>query len=92
MYPTRTARFGQALIGAGTIRLKAREFSADTRPVDPECGCSTCARYTRAFLHVAFKEGNALAAQLLTIHNIAYMMHLMRSMREVSEDQSIVCP
>jgi queuine tRNA-ribosyltransferase catalytic subunit len=46
------------------------------------CPCSTCKHYTRAFLHTAFKDNNALAAQLLTKHNIAHMMRLMRSMRE----------
>ena len=83
MYPTRTARFGQALVPTGTIRLKAKEFAAQTGPVEEGCPCSCCAYYSRAFLHVAFKEGNALAAQLLTKHNISYMMRLMRTMRQV---------
>ena len=48
---------------------------------DESCPCSTCKHYTRAFLHTAFKDNNALAAQLLTKHNIAYMMSLMRTMR-----------
>ena len=47
-----------------------------------KCECSTCLNYTRAVLHAMFKDNNALAAQLLTVHNIAYQMQLMRSMRE----------
>lgn len=82
MYPTRTARFGVALITTGSIRLKAREFSADLGAVDPQCACSTCQHYSRAALHTMFKENNALASQLLTKHNVSYMMRLMRSMRQ----------
>jgi queuine tRNA-ribosyltransferase len=82
VYPTRTARFGVALVPSGTMRLKAREFATQLAPVDDECECSTCKQYTRAFLHIAFKENVALAAQALTIHNIAYMMRLMRTMRD----------
>jgi queuine tRNA-ribosyltransferase len=88
VYPTRTARFGVALVNlaevpGGTMRLKAKEYSADMRPVDPKCGCSTCANYSRAFLHTAFKDNAPLASQLLTTHNVAFMMRLMRTMREV---------
>lgn len=82
VYPTRTARFGVALVPSGTLRLKAKDFKADFSPVDSQCSCSCCSHYSRAFLHTAFKDNNALAAQLLTTHNVAYMMRLMRSMRE----------
>ena len=78
VYPTRTARFGVALVPEGALRLKSQEFGAELAPVDAECACSCCRGYTRAGLHVLFKEGNALAAQLLTTHNVAYMMRLMR--------------
>jgi queuine tRNA-ribosyltransferase catalytic subunit len=71
-----------ALVPTGTIRLKAKEFSKNTDPVEVGCPCSTCKHYTKTFLHTAFKDNNALAAQLLTKHNISYMMRLMRTMRE----------
>lgn len=64
------------------MRLKSKEFSKDLRPVDPECHCHTCQNYTRALLHMMFKENNALASQLLTKHNVSYMMRLMRTMRQ----------
>ena len=84
VYPTRTARFGVALVPSGTIRLKAKEFSQSVERIDEECSCSTCRHYTKAYLHVLFKENNPLAPQLLSIHNISYMMRLMRQMRAVS--------
>lgn len=82
VYPTRTARFGVALVASGTMRLKAKEFSEQVEPVEKCCPCSTCKHYTRAVLHVMFKETNPLASQLLTVHNISYMMRLMRTMRQ----------
>lgn len=80
VYPTRTARFGVALVPSGTVRLKAQEHGASLDKVDALCGCSCCTYYTRAALHAMFKDNNPLAAQLLTTHNIAYMMRLMREM------------
>lgn len=82
VYPTRTARFGVALVPAGTLRLKAKEYGSDVSPVDAACPCSCCANYSKAILHTMFKENNACASQLLTTHNVAYMMRLMRSMRD----------
>jgi queuine tRNA-ribosyltransferase catalytic subunit len=83
VFPTRTARFGVALVPSGSLRLKAKEHAHSFEPVDKACGCLACREYTRAYLHALFKENCPLAAQLLTMHNIAYMMRLMRSMREV---------
>jgi len=100
VYPTRTARFGVAFLDTGTIRLKAKEFNGHskththTQPVDPLCVCSCCKHYSRAAIHVMLKENNSLAAQLLTVHNIAYMMRLMRTMRTAiinGEFQPFVC-
>ena len=89
VYPTRTARFGVALTKEGALRLKTAPFSMDAKPVgglsvsgSGYCACSTCRNYTRSALHAMFKDNNALAAQLLTTHNIAYLMQLMREMRE----------
>ena len=83
VYPTRTARFGVALVSEGTIRVKSNEYKeACGVPIDKECSCSCCACYSRAALHTMFKANNPLGAQLLTTHNIAYMMRLMRTMRE----------
>ena len=88
VYPTRTARFGVALVNdpsvpGGTMRLKNKIYNRDMSPVDSQCECSTCKLYTRAYLHTAFRESSALASQLLTIHNVAFMMRLMRTMRQV---------
>jgi queuine tRNA-ribosyltransferase catalytic subunit len=86
-YPTRTARFGTALVPEGTMKLRHGSFKLDARPVDADCGCSTCRDYTRSALHHLFHQGTTLAGQLLTIHNIAYMMRLVRGMRKAVQEQ-----
>lgn len=85
MYPTRTARFGVALVGGdapGTMRLKANEYGNDERVIMEGCECQACkGGYSRARLHGLLKNANPLAASLMTSHNIAYMMTLVRGMR-----------
>ena len=92
VYPTRTARFGVALVpgeAPGTLRLKSNEFSNDERIIMEGCACAACkGGYTRARLHTLLKRNNPLAAELMTSHNIAYMMYLVRGMRKaVMEDR-----
>ena len=70
------------------MKLRHNSFKRDARPVDADCGCSTCRDYSRAALHHLFHEGTTLAGQLLTIHNIAYMMRLVRGMRRAIQDQN----
>jgi queuine tRNA-ribosyltransferase catalytic subunit len=80
VYPTRTARFGVALVPEGQMRLSHSQYKSDYRPIQSDCPCSTCSSYSRAYLSsLAGKEPSA--AKLLTIHNIAYMLKLSRDMR-----------
>jgi queuine tRNA-ribosyltransferase len=83
VYPTRTGRFGTALVHAGLLKLRAAAYAADARPIDATCACHVCASYTRAHLHAMLRarEPAANVAQLVTHHNIAYMMRLVREMR-----------
>ncbi|PRP76279.1 hypothetical protein PROFUN_07801 [Planoprotostelium fungivorum] len=81
VYPSRTARFGVALVKTGTLILKHREFSKDFRPLDDECQCMACRNYTRAYLHSLVVQKEQLAGQLLTAHNLTYQMDLMRGIR-----------
>jgi queuine tRNA-ribosyltransferase catalytic subunit len=90
VYPTRTARFGVALVpgkSPGTLKLKNHECAKDDRVIQEGCQCQACkGGYSRARLHTLFKNGNTMAAQLLTQHNIAYIMSLVRSMRQTIID------
>lgn len=81
VYPTRTARFGTALTRQGNLSLKQSQFRADFRPIENDCDCLTCRRYSRAFLHsIATKE--TVASHLLTHHNISFQLRLMKDMRD----------
>ena len=86
VYPTRTARFGTALVDGpapGTMRLRQSEYSQDSDVIQTDCGCQACRLgVSRKRLHYLLKAGNPLATQLITQHNIAYMMSLVRQMRE----------
>lgn len=95
VYPTRTARFGVALVDGrapGTLRLKANECclgAAAQQVIQPDCPCQACREgIPRSRLHTLFKTGNPVAVELLTQHNIAYMMTLVRNMRQaIVEDR-----
>lgn len=82
VYPTRTARFGTALadVPGGLVKVKVSAFASDPRPLDPNCSCFVCKGFSRAQLHILMKT-EALGPQLLTHHNLAYMMRLTRAMR-----------
>ncbi|XP_013382282.1 queuine tRNA-ribosyltransferase catalytic subunit 1-like [Lingula anatina] len=81
VYPTRTARFGTALVPTGLLNLKLEKFSRDFRPIDENCGCSTCSQYTRSYLHTIAGH-KPVAAQLITVHNVKYQLNLMRGIRK----------
>ena len=92
VYPTRTARFGVALVDGpapGTLRLRANECGVALNVIQDGCLCPACREgITRARLHTLFKTGNPVAVELLTQHNIAYMMTLVRHMRQaILEDR-----
>jgi queuine tRNA-ribosyltransferase catalytic subunit len=86
VYPTRTARFGVCLVAGkapGTLRLKAREFASDDRVIEDGCRCQACReKVGRSRLHNLLKSGNPVAVELVTQHNLAHMMRLVRSMRQ----------
>lgn len=75
VFPTRTARFGCALVPSGQLQLRQKKYVSDFRPIDEECECSTCKRYTRAFLHTIVTV-EASACQMLSIHNLAFQVIL----------------
>ncbi|RYY32282.1 tRNA guanosine(34) transglycosylase Tgt, partial [archaeon] len=80
VYPTRTARFGTALVHSGLLKLKHTSMATDMSPLDSTCSCYVCKTYTRSYLHLLAKT-DSNAPQLLSYHNVAYMMRLVREMR-----------
>jgi tRNA-guanine transglycosylase len=93
VWPTRTARFGNAITKYGMLNLRHARYANDFGPVEDGCGCICCREVegglgvTRAFVHhVAAKE--TVGAHLLTIHNVWHQLALMRRVREaIIEDR-----
>ncbi|GAY41558.1 hypothetical protein CUMW_060420 [Citrus unshiu] len=75
VYPTRTARFGTALVPEGVLKLKHNAMVNDTRPIDPTCACMVCKNYTRAYIHCLVTK-DAMGSQLLSYHNLYYMLQV----------------
>ena len=79
--PTRAARHGLLFTSEGRINIKNARYAQDQSPADPKCGCRVCARYTRAYLRHLFVSAEPLAAVLNTIHNLAFYLDTMRTVR-----------
>ncbi|URE44872.1 hypothetical protein MUK42_25132 [Musa troglodytarum] len=79
VYPTRTARFGTALIPEGLLKLKNQAMANDERPIDPTCLCMVCKNYTRAYLHCIVTK-DPMGSQLVSYHNLSYMMRLSKDL------------
>ena len=84
VYPTRTARFGTALIGYGKLlNFRNTSLKHDTSLLDDECDCTTCSNgYSRAYIQSLFQDKNDVGCHLLTVHNIRFQMRFMASIRE----------
>jgi queuine tRNA-ribosyltransferase len=79
--PTRLARHGRALTRTGDFNLKTVESTSDPGPLDPDCGCLTCGRYSRAYLRHLVRMKELSAHRLLTIHNLFYTLELISGAR-----------
>jgi queuine tRNA-ribosyltransferase len=80
--PTRNARNGQLFTGAGRLSIRNARFRDDPRPPDPACDCYTCRSASRAYLRHLHLAGEMGAATLMTIHNLAHYLGLMRRIRQ----------
>src|SRR3989339_856869 len=84
--PTRLARHGMVFVSSKLdlkrrMNIKNSAFAKDFSPIDSDCTCLTCQKYTRAYLHHLFLAQEVSALRLATIHNIHFMLELMRNAR-----------
>ncbi len=79
--PTRSGRNGQGFTWDGPVNLRNAKHAEDTGPLDADCTCPVCAKYSRAYLHHLHKAGEMLGAMLLTEHNLSFYQQLMAAMR-----------
>ena len=83
--PARNGRHAHVFTGSGIMNLKNERYARDDRPIDPDCGCPVCRRYSRAYLRHLFKAGEMLAMRLAVMHNLWFYNDLMHRIREAIE-------
>jgi queuine tRNA-ribosyltransferase len=79
--PTRAARHGLLFTSKGRINIKNKQYAEDQEPLDPQCKCVVCARYSRAYLRHLMVAQEPLSAALNTLHNLAFYLGLMEKVR-----------
>jgi len=84
--PTRNGRNGQLFTSQGRLNIKNAPFREDFSPPDAQCDCDLCARYSRAYLHHLFRAGELSALRLASLHNVAFLIKLMRKIRKSITD------
>lgn len=80
--PTRNGRTGGAFTSAGKVNIRNAKFIRDTEPLDFECPCSVCRRYSKAYLRHLYQANEMLAAMLISHHNLAFFLDTMRKVRD----------
>lgn len=80
--PTRMGRNGAVFTADGRLNIKRAEFRLDRRPLDPECSCAACSRFSRAYIRHLFLADEILGLRLLSLHNVHFLVTLMRQARE----------
>jgi queuine tRNA-ribosyltransferase len=79
--PTRNGRNGQAFTSTGRLNVPNAAYKEDFSPIDPECSCGVCKKYTRAYICHLFRAGELTGPRLVTLHNLSYMVGLLRTIR-----------
>lgn len=90
--PTRAGRFGRAFVNAEQpfINIRNAEYRNDSTALDNTCGCLCCRTYSRAYLHHLFKAREMLGPMLISLHNLAHYMDLMKNIRSSIEQGEFV--
>ena len=86
--PTRIARNGTCMTSAGRLVIRNAKYATDFGPLDPKCSCYTCTNYSRAYIRHLIKADETFGIRLTTIHNLHFLLQLMREVREaIKEDR-----
>ncbi|MBQ1566906.1 MAG: tRNA guanosine(34) transglycosylase Tgt [Erysipelotrichaceae bacterium] len=86
--PTRIARHGTLMTSRGRINIKKNIYKEDFSPLDPECDCECCRKYTKAYLNHLFRNDEGLGNRLMSIHNLRFLIRFMEGIRDaISQDR-----
>jgi queuine tRNA-ribosyltransferase len=84
--PARNARHGRLFTWEGAVNMKNAKYIYDEKPIDPQCDCPVCRRYTRSYIHHLFKAEEMLAMRLSVMHNLYFYNKLMERIRTALEE------
>ena len=88
--PTREARHGTVMTTKGKLVLRNATYSRDYNPIDPECDCYACSNFSRAYIRHLIKADEILASMLTSIHNLKFLIDLMKKIRKaILEDRFV---
>jgi queuine tRNA-ribosyltransferase len=83
--PARNGRHGHLFTWSGIININNEKYAQDEDPIDPQCSCPVCQRYTKAYLRHLFRAGEILALRLAVMHNLYFYNELARRIRDALE-------
>jgi queuine tRNA-ribosyltransferase len=86
--PTRLARNGALFTPSGRVNIKQRRFAGVHEPLDAECDCGTCTRFSAAYLHHLFRAGEILGLRLASVHNLRFLANQVEVIRQAIEQNS----
>ena len=86
--PTRIARNGTAMTSHGKVVVRNSAYKQDFSPLDDECDCYCCRNFTKAYLRHLVNCREILAAELLSIHNVRFLLKLVEGAREAIKNDS----
>src|SRR5205823_8150227 len=83
--PTRMGRTGTALTSTGRVNLRNARYARDPLPLDEDCSCPACSRFTRAYLRHLVNQEELLGLRLLSLHNLRFLLDLTAGARAAIE-------
>jgi len=89
-FPTQNARRGTIFTSNGKLRLMRKEFEHDQGPLDKNCDCDVCKKYTRAFIRYQLSQKEGTGYHLATYHQLYYLMRLMEQAREAIKKKKFI--
>jgi len=84
--PSRNARHGHLFTSYGIININNKKYDRDMTPIDENCGCPVCRRYSKAYIRHLLKSQEMLSQRLLVMHNLWFYNHLMIDIRNALDE------
>ena len=88
--PSRNARHGTAFTSYGKVQVKNQKYVNMKEPLDPECNCFVCKKYSAAYLNHLVKSEEILGMRLITYHNLYFLKNLMNDIREAIKNDRLL--